>query len=68
VHRNKTDRTDAKGLLEAYRNEDFRPVPMKTVAQQALTSMRRLRSGWTAARTTQVNPERCCSRFSCRTT
>jgi transposase len=55
VHRNKTDRTDAKGLLEAYRNEDFRPVPLKTLAQQALTSIHRLRAGWIAARTAQVN-------------
>ncbi len=55
VHRNKTDKTDAKGLLEAYRNEDFRPVPVKTVAQQALTSLHRLRGGWIAARTAQAN-------------
>ena len=27
VLRNKTDRSDAKGLLEACRNEDLRPVP-----------------------------------------
>jgi transposase len=55
VHRNKTDRTDAKGLLEAYRNADFRPVPVKSVAQQGLTSIHRLRAGWIAARTAQVN-------------
>ena len=33
VQRNKTDRTDAKGILEASRNEDIRPVPVKSVAQ-----------------------------------
>ena len=55
VPRNKTDRTDAKGLLEAYRNEDFRPVPVKTLTQQALTSIHRLRAGWIGARTAQVN-------------
>ena len=33
VRRNKTDRTDAKGLLEASRNEDIHPVPVKTLAQ-----------------------------------
>jgi hypothetical protein len=27
VLRNKTDRTDAKALLEAFRNDDLRPVP-----------------------------------------
>ena len=30
VRENKTDRTDVKGILEAYRNEDIRPVPLKT--------------------------------------
>jgi transposase len=58
VPRNKTDRTDAKGLLEAYRNEDLRPVPVKTLPQQALTSIHRLRAGWIAARTAQVNSVR----------
>src|SRR5712692_9756651 len=38
VTRNKTDRTDAKGILEAYRNADIRPVPVKSVAQQVLCS------------------------------
>lgn len=55
VLRNKTDRTDTKGLLEAYRNADLRPVPIKTVAQQALTSLHRLRSGWMAERTARLN-------------
>src|SRR5262245_42913098 len=34
IRRNKTDRTDAKGILEASRNEEIHPVPVKTVAQQ----------------------------------
>jgi transposase len=55
VPRNKTDKTDAKGLLEAYRNEDLQPVPVKTLAQQALTSIHRLRANWITARTAQVN-------------
>ncbi len=55
VTRNKTDRTDAKGILEAYRNADIRPVPVKSVPQQVLCSLHRLRSGWLAARTAQVN-------------
>ncbi len=45
VTRNKTDRTDAKGILEAYRNADIRPVPVKSVAQQVLVSLHRFRSG-----------------------
>src|SRR5690349_23950225 len=32
VRRNKTDRTDAKALLEANRNADIHPVPVKTIA------------------------------------
>jgi len=31
VTRNKTDRADAKGILEAYRNADIHPVPVKTI-------------------------------------
>jgi transposase len=55
VQRNKTDRTDTKGILEAYRNEDIRPVPVKSVSQQTLTSLHRLRSGWMTERTARLN-------------
>jgi len=41
---NKTDRTDAKGLLEAFRNQEIHPVPIKTVPQQTLMALHRLRS------------------------
>ena len=51
VRRNKTDRTDAKGLLEANRNEEIQPVPVKTIEQQAIASLHRLRSTWLATRT-----------------
>jgi len=55
IRRNKTDRTDAKGILEAYRNEDIHPVPVKSVSQQALTALHRLRSGWMTERTARLN-------------
>ena len=55
VTRNKTDRADAKGILEAYRNADIRAVPVKSVTQQILGSIHRFRSGWIAARTAHVN-------------
>jgi transposase len=55
VRRNKTDRADAKGLLEAYRNEQIRPVPVKSVQQQTLTMLHRLRSGWMAAKVARMN-------------
>jgi transposase len=55
VSRNKTDRADAKALLEAYRNQEIRPVPVKSVEQQTLTSMHRLRANWIAERTARIN-------------
>jgi transposase len=48
VRRNKTNRSDAKALVEAYRNGAIRPVPIKTPEQQVLTSLHRLREGWMA--------------------
>ena len=50
VRRNKTDRADAKALLEASRNEEILPVPVKSVPQQTLMALHRFRSGWMAAR------------------
>jgi transposase len=55
VRRNKTDRTDAKALLEASRNEEIHPVPIKTVEHQAITSLHCLRSTWLATRTARLN-------------
>ncbi len=55
VVRDKTDRADAKGLLEAFRNEDVRPVPVKSESQQAITALHRLRSAWLAERTARLN-------------
>jgi len=55
VLRNKTDRTDTTGILEASRNEDIRPVPIKTLAQQVLTSLHRLRQAWMGERTARLN-------------
>jgi transposase len=52
---NKTDRTDVKGLLEAYRNKDIKPVPVKSLEQQVLGSLHRLRSAWIAERTAKIN-------------
>lgn len=55
VRRNKTDRTDTKGMLEANRNEEIHPVPVKTIEQQAIASLHRLRSTWLATRTARLN-------------
>jgi len=51
----KTDRADAKALLEAFRNAEIHPVPAKSVEQQSLTALHRLRSGWLATRTARIN-------------
>lgn len=55
VRGNKTDRADAKALLEARRNEDVRPVPVKSIDQHVLASLHRLRSAWMATRTARLN-------------
>jgi transposase len=55
VQGNKTDRADAKALLEAMRNEDIRPVPVKSIDQHVLASLHRLRSAWVATRTARLN-------------
>jgi len=55
VRRNKTDRTDTKGILEAYRNKDIEPVPVKTLGQQAVGALHRMRSGWIKERTGRLN-------------
>jgi transposase len=55
VRRNKTDAADAAALIEAARCADIRPVPIKSVDQQALQQLHRLRSQWMAARTARLN-------------
>ena len=55
---NKTDRADAIALLEASRNERIDAVPVKTLEQQALTSLHRLRSAYVADRTARINTVR----------
>ena len=58
VLRNKTDGADAKGLLEALRNDQVRPVPVKSCDQHVLASLHRLRSAWMATRTARLNTVR----------
>ena len=53
--RSKTDKGDAKALLEAHRDDRVRPVPVKSVAQQTLAALHRLRSAWMADRTARIN-------------
>jgi transposase len=55
VRRNKTDAADALALLEAARSADITPVAAKSVEQQALQALHRLRSGWMSTRTRRIN-------------
>jgi transposase len=51
----KSDRTDAKAMLEAFRNESVLPVPIKSIEQQSLALLHRMRSGWKQTRTARLN-------------
>jgi transposase len=55
VKRNKTDAADAAALLEAARASDMRPVRVKSVEQQALQGMHRIRSLWMGTRTSAAS-------------
>lgn len=55
VRRNKTDRTDTEAMLEADRCAGVSPVPVKTVDQQALQALHRVRTQWQATRTGRIN-------------
>jgi transposase len=50
VGRSKTDRADAAALIEAARSRQIREVPIKTVEQQQLQSLHRLRTQWMSTR------------------
>ena len=58
VQRSKTDRADVEGMLEASRNTDIHPVPVKSESQQQLTALHRVRSGWIRTRTMRINGAR----------
>jgi transposase len=55
LRRNKTDAADCLALLEAARAADIVPVRVKSLEQQALQGLHRIRSGWMAARTARIN-------------
>jgi hypothetical protein len=55
VRRNKTDRTDTEGRLEAARCAGMHAVPVKTVEQQTIQALHRVRTQWQATRTNRIN-------------
>jgi transposase len=55
VRRNKTDRADAAALLEAARCADIQAVPVKSLEQQQVMALHRLRSQWMSTRHRYLN-------------
>ena len=55
VRRNKTDAADAAALIEAARAAELREVPVKTVEQQQLQQLHRLREQLMRTRTQRIN-------------
>jgi transposase len=55
VRRNKTDAADAAALIEATRCSEIRPVPVKTIEQQQLLQLHRLREQYKRTRNARVN-------------
>lgn len=55
VKRNKTDAADAAALLEAARCADITPVRIKSVEQQSLQCLHRVRDVWMRTRTARIN-------------
>jgi len=55
VRRNKTDRADAAALIEAARCADIRTVPAKSLEQQQVLVLHRLRSQWMSTRQRYLN-------------
>jgi transposase len=55
VRRNKTDRADAAALIEAARCADIQTVPAKSLEQQQVLVLHRLRSQWMCTRQRYLN-------------
>jgi transposase len=58
VRRHKTDRTDAEALLEAVRSGSIPPVAVKSVPQQEVLALHRVRQQWMTTRTARLNAMR----------
>lgn len=54
MRRNKTDAADADALLRAAQDPDLKPVPVKSVEQQALQGLHRIRSQWQDTRRQRI--------------
>lgn len=52
---NKTDRADTEALLEADRCEGINPVPVRSIEQQQIQQLHRLREQWKRTRVQRIN-------------
>lgn len=55
VRGNKDDAADARGIWLAAQHQDIRRVPIKTVQQQGVQALHRMRSHWMSTRTASLN-------------
>jgi transposase len=55
VKRNKTDAVDAAALIEGSRSEEIRPVPIKTIDQQGMQQLHRVREQYKRTRNARMN-------------
>lgn len=55
MQRNKTDRTDVAGILEADRCAQIDPLPIKSPEQQGVQALHRIRERLKAQRTSTIN-------------
>ncbi|AKS41257.1 IS110 family transposase [Wenzhouxiangella marina] len=60
--RNKTDQTDTEALLDAYRSGRVHPVPVRSVDQQQIQQLHRVREQWKSTRVARINGLRGCLR------
>lgn len=60
--RNKTDLTDAEALLDAYRSGRVQPVPIRSIDQQQIQQLHRVREQWKSTRVARINGLRGCLR------
>jgi transposase len=60
--RNKTDRADVSALVEANRCAEIRPVPVRSIDQQQIQQLHRMREQWKKTRTARINQLRGCLR------
>ena len=53
--RSKTDRADCAALLEAHRCGDIKPVPVRSIEQQQVQQLHRIREQYKRTRTSRIN-------------